>query len=115
MRLLALAATLLHVTVWPQGMPGPSRSWTLRCGPPGGSLPRAAIACRRLAALDHPFVPTPPGTACSLLFVGAGRHQRRAIGRARERGLRVVAVDRDAQAPGLAEADVAEVVDFTDV
>jgi biotin carboxylase len=51
----------------------------------------------------------------TVLFVGAGRHQRRAIGRARERGLRVVAVDRNAQAPGLAEADVAEVVDFTDV
>lgn len=51
----------------------------------------------------------------TVLFVGAGRHQRRAIQRARELGLRVVAVDRDAGAPGLAEADVAEVVDFSDV
>jgi biotin carboxylase len=49
------------------------------------------------------------------LFVGAGRHQRRAILRAQELGLRVVAVDRDADAPGLAEADVAKVVDFADV
>ena len=50
-----------------------------------------------------------------MLFVGAGRHQRRAIKRAQELGLRVVAVDRNGEAPGLAEADVAEVVDFTDV
>src|SRR5215218_7357346 len=48
-------------------------------------------------------------------MVGAGRHQRRAIGRARELGLRVVAVDRNPDAPGLAAADEGEVVDFTDV
>jgi biotin carboxylase len=51
----------------------------------------------------------------TVLFVGAGRHQRRAIRRAQELGLRVVAVDRNADALGLREADVAEVVDFTDV
>ena len=51
----------------------------------------------------------------SVLFVGAGRHQRRAIAQARERGLRVVAVDRNREAPGLALADVAEVVDFADI
>jgi biotin carboxylase len=51
----------------------------------------------------------------TVLFVGAGRHQRRAILQARERGLRVVAVDRNPAAPGLAAADVPETVDFTDV
>jgi biotin carboxylase len=51
----------------------------------------------------------------SVLFVGAGRHQRRAIVRAKELGLRVVAVDRNPDALGLREADVAEAVDFTDV
>jgi biotin carboxylase len=51
----------------------------------------------------------------TVLFIGAGRHQHRAIQRAKELGLRVVAVDRNPDAPGLAEADVAEVVDFTDV
>ena len=51
----------------------------------------------------------------TVLFVGAGRHQRRAIAQAHARGLRVVAVDRNPEAPGLAEADVAEVVDFSDV
>ena len=51
----------------------------------------------------------------TVLFVGAGRHQRQAILQARERGLRVVAVDRNPDAPGLAAADVPEAVDFTDV
>jgi len=51
----------------------------------------------------------------TVLFVGAGRHQRRAILRARELGLRVVAVDRNPEAVGLAEADESEVVDFVDV
>lgn len=51
----------------------------------------------------------------SVLFVGAGRHQRRAIAQARERGLRVVAVDRNPDAPGLALADGREIVDFVDV
>jgi biotin carboxylase len=50
-----------------------------------------------------------------LLFVGAGRHQRRSIERARDLGHRVVAVDRNPDALGLQEADVGEVVDFQDV
>ena len=50
-----------------------------------------------------------------MLFVGAGRHQRRAILRARELGVHVVAVDRNLGAAGLTEADAGEVVDFTDV
>ena len=51
----------------------------------------------------------------TVLFVGAGRHQRRAIARAQELGLRTVAVDRNPDALGLKVADVAEVVDFQDV
>jgi biotin carboxylase len=51
----------------------------------------------------------------TVLFVGAGRHQRRAIAQARARGLRVVAVDRNPEAAGLTEADVPELVDFSDV
>ncbi len=51
----------------------------------------------------------------TVLFVGAGRHQRRAIQRAKELGLRVAALDRNPDAPGLAEADVPEVVDFGNV
>ena len=51
----------------------------------------------------------------TILFVGAGLHQRRAIRRARERGLRVVAVDGDRDAPAFGDVDVGELVDFRDV
>jgi biotin carboxylase len=51
----------------------------------------------------------------TVLFVGAGRHQRHAIMRAKQLGLRVVAVDRNPDAVGLAHADEGHVVDFADV
>jgi biotin carboxylase len=51
----------------------------------------------------------------AVLFIGAGRHQRRALERMRELGARVVAVDRNAAAPGLDVADVGEVVEFANV
>jgi len=54
-------------------------------------------------------------TAHTLLFVGAGRHQRRAIRRVRELGHRIVAVDRNPDALGFGDADEAAVVDFADI
>lgn len=51
----------------------------------------------------------------TVLFVGAGRHQRRALARLSELGVRLVAVDRNPDAPGLALASVGEVVDALDV
>lgn len=51
----------------------------------------------------------------TVLFVGAGRHQRRAIEHASVRGLRVVAVDRNPEALGFRAADITEAVDFTDL
>lgn len=48
----------------------------------------------------------------TVLFVGAGRHQRRAIRHAKELGFRVIAADRNPEAPGFAEADESEVADF---
>jgi len=54
-------------------------------------------------------------SARTVLFVGAGRHQRAAIARAQELGLRVAAVDRNPDAPGLALADIPKVADFADV
>jgi biotin carboxylase len=50
----------------------------------------------------------------TILFVGAGRNQRRAIARVRELGARVVAVDKNPDAPGFAEADAGVAVDFAD-
>ena len=49
----------------------------------------------------------------TVLVVGAGRYQVAVIRRARELGLRVVAADRNPEAPGLREADVPRVVDFS--
>jgi len=51
----------------------------------------------------------------TVLFVGGGRHQRRAIQRVQELGHRVVSVDRNPDALGARAADVGELVDFTDV
>jgi biotin carboxylase len=50
-----------------------------------------------------------------ILFVGAGRHQRRAIARVQELGVEVVAVDANPDAPGLVEADARGTVDFADL
>jgi hypothetical protein len=44
--------------------------WTLRCGPAGGTLPQAAAACRKLAALDDPFAPVPADSMCSQIYGG---------------------------------------------
>jgi biotin carboxylase len=51
----------------------------------------------------------------ALLFIGAGRHQRRALVRLKELGVRLVAVDRNPDAPGLAVADAVETVPFDDL
>jgi biotin carboxylase len=51
----------------------------------------------------------------TVLFVGAGRHQRRALERVKELGARVVAVDRNPDAPGLSMVYAAEVVEFGNV
>lgn len=51
----------------------------------------------------------------TVLFVGAGRNQARAIVRAKRLGLRVVVLDRDPAARGFRDADGSAVVDFTDL
>jgi Subtilisin inhibitor-like len=72
MALLAalVAATSLHITVWPEGTHGAKRAWTLRCAPAGGTLPHRVAACRRLAAMTHPFRPAPEGSACLQIYGG---------------------------------------------
>jgi biotin carboxylase len=51
----------------------------------------------------------------SILFIGASVSQVGAIRRARELGIRVVAVDGDPDALGFTDADVAENIDFSDL
>jgi hypothetical protein len=64
------SSSSLAITVWPNGLKGRSLRWTLRCGPAGGSLPRPAIACRRLNALRTPFAPVPGNVACTAIYGG---------------------------------------------
>jgi biotin carboxylase len=74
----------------------------------GGLHPVKGVTVKTVADKNPSFADE------TVLFVGAGQHQRRAIRQAQELGLRVVAVDRDQEALGLGVADVAEVVDFAD-
>ena len=69
MHAAAAAVSALTIVVSP-GDGGTVAHWTLRCGPAGGTLPHAALACRKLARLDAPFAPVPPGTVCTELFGG---------------------------------------------
>jgi len=61
----------LTITVWPEGMAaGDGRRWTLQCGPAGGTHPRAAKACARLALLSAPFRPVPADVVCTEIYGG---------------------------------------------
>ncbi len=51
----------------------------------------------------------------TILVLGAGRHQRSAILRAKELGFRVAAIDGNPNAVAQGDADVFEAVDFSDV
>jgi biotin carboxylase len=51
----------------------------------------------------------------TVLFLGAGRHQRAAILQAKEMGLRVAAIDGNPDALALGDADIGEVVNFVDI
>jgi subtilisin inhibitor-like len=63
-------STNLQITIWPSGRDGPYTQWTLTC-PPGGSLPNAAAACRRLNALgNRAFAPTPKDVVCADIYGG---------------------------------------------
>ncbi len=56
----------LTITVWPKGKSGPSTTWTLRCGPVGGTLPSPGRACRALARHPEALRPVPKDIAAWL-------------------------------------------------
>src|SRR5262249_52334124 len=57
--------------VWPKGKEaGHAVRWSLRCKPAGGSLPRAARACRMLQTLRDPFAPVRPNSLCTEIYGG---------------------------------------------
>jgi hypothetical protein len=69
------SGTSLRVTYWPDAAkPGVSSSWTLRCNPASGSLPRPARACARLLAGGAKlFAPTPKNLPCTDIYGGPQR------------------------------------------
>lgn len=66
------AGTSLTVTYWEDGSRTANRdTWTLRCNPARGTLPRPAIACRRLVAGGIKlFASTSPKVACTQVYGG---------------------------------------------
>jgi Subtilisin inhibitor-like len=84
MHAAAAAVTALSIVVSP-GDGGAGKRWTLECGPTGGSLPKAAAACRKLAQLGAWYAPIPEGTACTQVF--GGPETARVTGRYRGRRL----------------------------
>jgi hypothetical protein len=68
----ASAATSLTITYWPNGMhAGATKTWRLRCSPARGTLPRPAVACRRLAAGGpRLFAAVPKNVVCAQIYGG---------------------------------------------
>jgi hypothetical protein len=65
------APTSLTITYWANGTEGAAQKWTLRCGPARGTLPRPAIACRRLAdASTKLFAEVPYAAVCTTIYGG---------------------------------------------
>jgi hypothetical protein len=68
----ASGQTALTITYWANGDRASDRDvWTLRCHPPRGTHPRAAVACRRIQAGGWKLVaPVPAGTICTEIYGG---------------------------------------------
>jgi hypothetical protein len=69
------AETVLRVTYWADSAkPGSSVTWTLRCDPPRGDLPRPARACRKLSVGGAKlFTPVPRDAVCTEIYGGPQR------------------------------------------
>jgi len=48
-------------------------SWTLRCDPAAGTLPRRAAACQKLDTMKNPFAPPPKDLQCTQIYGGPGQ------------------------------------------
>ena len=80
------AATDLKITVWPDGRAeGDAKTYTLRCGPATGTLPKVANACSRLVPLPRPFGPVSRTAICTEQYGGpqqalvTGKYQGRSV------------------------------------
>jgi hypothetical protein len=88
-----LASTSLHITIRPDENALRATSYTLRCNPGGGTLPRRAAACRRLAQLKAPFAGVPKNVACTEIY--GGPQKAVVVGRFRGRLVRATFNRRD--------------------
>jgi hypothetical protein len=68
----ATSSTQLTIAVWAKGRDARAdpKKWTLRCEPPGGTLPRPGRACSTLLLNRGALRPVPPGTACTQIYGG---------------------------------------------
>jgi hypothetical protein len=80
------APTDLKITVWPDGRDeGGGKTYTLRCGPAAGSLPKGATACSKLGSLPRPFGPVSRDAVCTEQYGGpqqalvTGKHRGRSV------------------------------------
>ncbi|MFC4054745.1 SSI family serine proteinase inhibitor [Actinomadura syzygii] len=48
----------------------PAKSWTLKCDPTGGDLPKAADACAAIAKAKDPFKPISKDQVCTQIYGG---------------------------------------------
>jgi hypothetical protein len=69
------SSTSIRVSYWEDGSLGaPDTSWTLRCNPARGTLPRPSRACTKLDAGGADlFAPIPPNAICTEIYGGPQR------------------------------------------
>src|SRR5262245_34514903 len=81
------AETSLRITYWADSAkPDSSITWTLRCLPPRGSLPRPARACTRLAAGGSRLLaPVPRNSVCTEIY--GGPQKARVVGTVEGKGV----------------------------
>ena len=85
----AAPATVLELTVWPEGQDaGGAESWTLECDPAGGTHPAPDAACTLLAADADLLEPLPADVMCTQQFGGPEQAAIRGTFQGREVDLR---------------------------
>ena len=73
---ILLAATSLQITIWPNGEGhAPRQAFTLKCAPPGGTLPNRRTACAKLLAMKQPFARVRKALVCTQVYGGPAEAQ----------------------------------------
>jgi hypothetical protein len=80
------ASTELRISYFGDGRAeGDPTTWTLRCKPAAGTLPRRAAACRKLDQMQNPFQPLRKDLQCTQIYGGpeqaviTGTHEGRRV------------------------------------